>query len=89
MDISFLTLNKIAHRGIHDKYIENTLKSFLECIKRGYLIELDIRLTKDNYLVVFHDISLKRLFNKNKNINDLTLNELREYKLIPTLEEVF
>ena len=38
---------KIAHRGIHEKYLENTIPAFKEAIKRGYAIELDIQFTKE------------------------------------------
>ena len=55
--------NKIAHRGMFDniKIPENSLSSFKKALKYNYSIELDIQLTKDNILVVFHDSNLKRM----------------------------
>lgn len=85
---NFLTTTPIAHRGIHDKYLENTIKAFEEAVKNNYIIELDVRLTKDNQVVVYHDYNLKRLFGINRDINDLTLKEIKKYKYIPTLKEV-
>ena len=75
------------HRGLHEKFLENTLSSFQEAIKKHYQIELDVRLTKDNVAVIFHDYNLKRIFKIDRNINDLTLEEIKKYHYIPTLEE--
>lgn len=86
----------IAHRGIHDnnKTPENSLKAFSLAIDKKMPIELDIHLTKDNFLVVLHDDNLKRMTNHNIEIETLTLKEIKQYNLldttekIPTLEEV-
>ena len=49
----------IGHRGTLVDYDENTLESFDIAIKSGAnCIELDVRRTKDNKLIVFHDKSL-------------------------------
>ena len=85
---NFLTKTIIAHRGIHYKYLENTIPAFNEALKRNYTIEFDIRNTKDNQLVVFHDSNLKRIFDINREIDDLTLQEIKKYTYIPTLQEV-
>ena len=90
-NISFLKENLIAHRGVHNKKIkENTIEAFKKAIDNNYIIELDVHLTKDNHLIVFHDNDLKRLGNIDKNIKDCTLKEIKEVKeiKIPTLEEV-
>lgn len=79
---------KIAHRGIHHNFLENTLLAFEEAIKQNYIIELDVRLSKDNFVIVFHDSNLKRIFDINRNIHDMTLKELKKYKYIATLKEV-
>jgi glycerophosphoryl diester phosphodiesterase len=83
----FLLKQKIAHRGIHDIFLENTLPAFEEAIKYHDTIELDVRLSKDNVVVVFHDDNLKRIFGINRDIQDLTLEEIKKYQYIPTLEE--
>jgi len=85
----------IAHRGIHNNIDipENTLKAFKMAIKNNIDIEFDVQLTKDNVLIIFHDENLKRMTGIDKNIKDLTYNELKEIKLlntnitIPTLNE--
>lgn len=85
-----------AHRGIHNNkdVPENSLKAFKLAMNKNIPIELDIHLTKDNQLVVFHDDNLIRMTNQDKNVTDLTIEELKTYNLlntkekIPTLEEV-
>ena len=88
--------NKIAHRGMFDniKIPENSMKAFKKSLKYNYPIELDVQLTKDNILVVFHDDNLFRMTGVNKILEDLTFEEIRKLKLlntneyIPTLDEV-
>ena len=53
-----------AHRGLHkiDKSIpENSLPAFEAAARIGYGVELDVHLTRDDELVVFHDDDLKRV----------------------------
>ena len=52
----------IAHRGDVSKAPENTIPAFLSAHGRGADgIELDVRLTRDGQLVVYHDRSLRRI----------------------------
>ncbi len=83
-----------AHRGLWDTLNpENSLAAAQLAIKYGYGIELDVHLSADGRIVVFHDTSLKRMCGIDKNIKDCTLAELKRYRLadtqhtIPTLEE--
>lgn len=96
-NINFLKCNLIAHRGYHDKVMgipENSIAAFKRAIRYNYPIELDVHLTKDNKLVVFHDSNLKRVCGVNKIIENCTYNELLKYNLfgtkykIPLFEEV-
>lgn len=88
----FLTKNIISHRGIYDnkKIFENTLPAFKKALSKGYIIELDIHLTKDNNIIVFHDYNTKRMTNIDKVVENSTYQELNKQKIlhIPTLEEV-
>ena len=85
----------IAHRGNHNDLIpENSLKAFKTSVKENRPIELDVQLTKDNILVVFHDYNLFRMTEKNLFVQDLTYEQLEQFNLlnseekIPTLKEV-
>lgn len=90
-DIEFLSRNLIAHRGYHNNkkgIPENSVLAFKKAIDNNYLIELDVRLTKDQKLVVFHDDNLKRVCGVNKRVKDLTYRELLKYNLFDTTLKV-
>ena len=84
----------IAHRGGAELFFENTLTAFRNAQKLGVdAIECDVHLTKDGKLVIMHDPDLKRVAGIEKNISDMTLEEIKDIKLnggesIPTLQEV-
>lgn len=85
----FVKSKFIAHRGLHSESVpENSLKSFIEACKSGYIIENDIHITKDDQVVVFHDDNLKRMCGVDKKIEDLTLKEIKEYNLLNTNEKI-
>lgn len=86
----------VSHRGESVKAIENTLESLqiASTYKPDY-VEMDIQMTQDGHLVVFHDNTLKRLSKKSDNIHLLTLEEIQKVTLvhngyesrIPTFDE--
>lgn len=78
-----------GHRGLyHHKTVqENSLEAFTLAIEQGYGVELDVQLSRDGQVVVFHDASLERLFHREELIRDLAVEELRAFQ-IPTLTEV-
>lgn len=87
----------IAHRGLHkaDKSIpENSLAAFRAAVDGGYGVELDVHITKDGHLVVFHDDDTRRMCGVNASVEELTLAELQKLYLagsgehIPSLGEV-
>lgn len=87
----------IAHRGLHKKdgsVPENSIAAFTAAIDKGYAIELDIRLTQDEQVVVFHDNCLERMCGVKGLVAEKTYEELRELTLldsdqhIPLLMEV-
>ncbi len=61
--MEWLYSKPIAHRGIHsgNEIPENSLASFDLAIEEGYAIEMDVSLSKDNQVIVFHDRNLFRL----------------------------
>jgi len=84
----------VGHRGACGYAPENTLKSFRTAIDIGCdRAELDVRMTKDNQIVVIHDEEVSKPTNGRVFVKDLTLAELKELSLdrgekIPTLQEV-
>ena len=69
----------IAHRGASGDYPENTMLSFERAFEEGAdALELDVRLTGDNEVVVFHDETLDRTTNGKGNLKDFSLKELQK-----------
>ena len=80
-----------AHRGLHsrDKSIpENSLAAFERAASAGYGMELDVQLSRDGEVVVFHDDDLKRVCGVEAKVADLTLEELRKLRLCGTEETI-
>lgn len=78
-----------AHRGFHAIEQENTLAAFRAAREQGAeMIELDVRLSRDGQVVVFHDVDLRRLGGEATLVSALTAEELRLRVSAPLLEEV-
>ena len=86
-----------AHRGLHsrDKKVpENSLEAFELAMKAGYGVELDVQLSKDGQVVVFHDDTLDRVCGVHAKVCDKDYSELSQLKLcgsenrIPLFTEV-
>ncbi|MEW5853930.1 MAG: glycerophosphodiester phosphodiesterase family protein [Myxococcota bacterium] len=94
----------LAHRGARTRKAENTVGAFVLGMEQGADgVELDVHLTADRRVVVFHDEDLRRLGQANLRVRDLTLKELQAHDVgglvkggppergvaAPALEEVF
>ena len=78
-----------AHRGLHGNGLpENSMAAFKAALDHGYGIELDIHLLADGNLAVIHDSSLKRTTGQDGNVEDLTTEQLVNYKLEGTEETI-
>jgi glycerophosphoryl diester phosphodiesterase len=86
-------LLKIGHRGARAYEPENTLRSFQKAIELGVnAVELDVRRTRDDQLVVIHNANVNKTTDGNGSVNELTLNEIKGFvtkkgEKVPTLEE--
>ena len=85
-------ISLLGHRGARGILPENTLPSLAKPFEFGaHGIEFDLQLSKDNELVIYHDLRLKPNLTRDpsgkwikKNgpaIRSLTFNQLRQYKL--------
>lgn len=86
---------KYAHRGLHDgTRAENSLSAFRAAVEAGYGIELDVRLSKDGELMVFHDDTLERVASGTGRVDAYTAAELGRMQLsgtedtVPTFRQV-
>lgn len=93
----WLTARPIAHRGYHDRAerrIENTLPAVAAAIDHKFAVEVDLQLTADGRVVVFHDKVLDRLTESTGRLDQKSLAEAKAAKFretdarIPTLEEL-
>lgn len=67
----------IAHRGDMSTYPENSMLAFKSAVEMGFThVELDIQLSKDLVPIVIHDGDLKRTTGIDKNVRDLTADEI-------------
>lgn len=71
-----------AHRGVSALMPENTLPAFGAALALGAdEIEFDVRLTKDEKLIVSHDPVLERISDSQGNLSAYTLEELRQLNI--------
>lgn len=85
------TGRNFAHRGLHspDKSVpENSLAAFRLAAEAGYGIELDIQLSKDGQVVVFHDDTLDRVCGVKGRVDAYTLEQLQQMRLCKTEERI-
>ena len=86
----FYGLN-FAHRGLHsrDKSVpENSLEAFRLAAEAGYGAELDVQLSKDGQVVVFHDDTLDRVCGVHGRVDERTFEELQQLRLCGTEQRI-
>ena len=93
-DLSRLRVD-YAHRGLHGEDIpENSLPAFARAVERGYGIELDVQLSADGVIMVFHDDTLLRMTGAKGRVREYTCAELQQLRLgdseetVPTFDQV-
>ncbi len=75
----------IGHRGNPTLAPENSIASFLKAYENGGdVFEIDVDITKDGHVIIMHDNSIKRTTNYNGSltVNQMTLEEIKQYKLL-------
>jgi glycerophosphoryl diester phosphodiesterase len=75
-----LAVEIIAHRGASFDAPENTLAAFrLGYAQKADGVELDVHLTKDQRVVVMHDVDTARVGGSKTKVAEQTLAELQQY----------
>ena len=80
-----------AHRGLHlaDRSVpENSPEAFRLAAKARYGIELDVQLSRDGQVVVFHDDTLRRVCGVHARVESKSYDALRQYRLCGTEEHI-
>ena len=98
LDTLFLmTDNKIlvcAHRGYHENIPENSLASIMEAVENNIsMVELDVRMCKDQKLILMHDAALDRTSTGSGLVEAFNYHEISQYNLLKddgslTLEQI-
>lgn len=89
--LRLLTARPFAHRGLHGAGVsENGMAAFDAAIAQGLGIECDVRLSRDDVAIVFHDATLTRMTGQSDPVSHLPAQELERRTLpdgggIPTL----
>ena len=77
--LPLLALDIIAHRGASEEAPENTLPAMQLAWEQGAdAVELDLWLSRDGKLVVFHDADTKRFAEPARKIKEMTLAEIQQ-----------
>ena len=64
-----------GHRGLPNLYPENTFLSLNKALEICDFVETDVRITKDEELILFHDSTIN-----NQEIENLSLQEISDIK---------
>lgn len=72
-----------AHRGVLNYFPEHSVEGADEAGRLGFNgIEIDIRKSADDELIIFHDVTGERMLGINLPVQSMTLSKLREYPLL-------
>ena len=78
----------VAHRGLHDEFVENSLAAFCDAWAKGiHWCECDVHLSADQQPVVIHDDTLERTTSGHGAVASYPLSQLRFFG-VPSLHEV-
>ena len=84
-----IATNCVAHRGASADLPENTLAAFREAESQGAAgLELDLRFSADNEIVVMHDITVDRTTNCTGAVSELNYFGYLEYCMTTETERV-
>lgn len=79
---------KLAHRGLHFLSPENTLKAIDLAVKNNMGVEIDLRMTKDGKIVLFHDRYTKRLLGFPGKLSNMSLKKVKKSSVLKSGEKV-
>lgn len=93
--MNWIKSKPIAHRGLHGNEIpENSIAAFENALAFNLPIELDVQLTNDKKIIVFHDDNFLRLTGIDKFVNLTNWDSIKQYRInntshaIPLLSDV-
>ena len=91
VDAAWVCERPIAHRGLHDTCAgrpENTLAAIGAAAAAGYAIEIDVRLSADARVMVFHDATLDRLCGRSGIVQQMSARDLSAVEVLQSGERI-
>lgn len=89
MALDWLTARPVAHRGLHGNgVVENSVSAAAAAIAANYAIEVDLQLSADGEVVVFHDKTLDRLTAEKGEVAARSAAELKGIRLKDTQDTI-
>lgn len=89
MALDWLTARPVAHRGLHGKdIVENSLSAAAAAINANYAVEVDLQLSADGEVVVFHDGTLDRITAEQGEVAARSAAELKKIRLKDTNDTI-
>lgn len=80
-----------THRGLFstvEHTPENSMKAFSAAVAEGFGIELDVKLSADGEVMVFHDDTLERLCDQQGRLGRTSYADLQKFRLQGTSERI-
>lgn len=92
-ECKWLVKKNLLHRGKYDNknVYENTMLAFKKAVEDKSPFAFEIQLTSDRQVICFYDEGLKRLFNRERLVRDISykrINKLRDDLQVPLLKDV-
>ncbi|WP_127089452.1 glycerophosphodiester phosphodiesterase family protein [Aquabacter cavernae] len=90
-DLTLFTRQPVAHRGLHDAargIVENSRSAVSAAVAGGFGVEIDVQLSADGKVVVFHDTSLDRLTQGRGAVNAQPAATLHGMTLLDTPDHI-
>ena len=85
----------VSHRGSRGEYDDNAAGGFAKCLKAGVRgFETDVRMTKDDRLIIMHDGNVERTTTGKGKVCEMTFAEVTALKLkrsgenVPSLQQL-
>lgn len=91
ISVEFLKEHPIAHRGYFDNagaFPENSVGAIVEAVSKGFASELDVMLSSDGEVMVFHDDFMERMCGLRKDFSEMSALELQGARLCQSAESI-
>lgn len=79
----------ISHRGANTDFVENTIQAFEHAKNYGFKwFEIDVQMSKDGELFLFHDKTCQRLASLNSEVTEMTIDKLKDLEIVHPILDI-